>query len=106
MSKKKLVIKDFSHLFWEYNQKDLSLLEDKELIIKRVLSHGSVEDLRNLRKALGDEEIKAVLMKIKGRGIERRRLRFYQVIFCLPKKEVDSWLKDALRDIWEKRCRK
>lgn len=47
-------------LFWEYDPKSLSL------------SHGSIEDLRALRKVVGGKEIKAVLMKTKGRGIDRK----------------------------------
>ncbi len=70
-----------------------------------MLSHGSVQDLKWLRKAVGDKEIKAILMKTKGRGIDRRRMRFYQVIFRLPAREVDLWLKDPARAIWDDRCK-
>lgn len=99
------ILKTLESLFWEYDVKDLDLSKDRELIIKRVLSHGSVEDLKWLRRIVGDEEIKRFLLKTKGRGIDRRRLRFYQVIFRLPAAEVDSWLKDPAGKIWDNRCR-
>ena len=102
---KKNELKEVRSLFWEYDVKGLDLLKDRELIIKRVLSHGSVEDLKWLRRVVGDEEIKRFLLKTKGRGIDRRRLRFYQVVFRLPADEVDSWLKDPARKIWDNRCR-
>ena len=95
----------FESLFWEYDPEDLNLSENREFIIKRVLSHGSVEDFKALRKTVGDKEIKAVLMRTRGRGIDRRRIRFYQVIFSLPAKEVEAWLNDPARAIWEGRCK-
>ena len=97
--------KELESLFWEYDPEGLSLSEDREFIIKRVLSHGSIEDFRALRKTIGDKEIKAVLMRTRGRGIDRRRIRFYQVIFSLPAKEVEAWLSDPARTIWEGRCK-
>ena len=102
---KKNELKEVRSLFWEYDFEDLDLSRDRELVIKRVLSHGSMEDLKWLRKIVGDEEIKRFLLKTKGRGIDRRRLSFYQVIFRLPAAEVDSWLKDPARRIWDNRCR-
>jgi len=102
---KKNELKEVRSLFWEYDFEDLDLSRDRELVIKRVLSHGSMEDLKWLRKIVGDEEIKRFLLKTKGRGMDKRRLRFYQVIFRLPAAEVDSWLKDPARRIWDNRCR-
>ncbi len=101
---KRKLPKRFESLFWEYDPEDLSLSEDREFIIKRVLCHGSVEDFKALRKTVGDKEIKAVLMRTRGRGIDRRRIRFYQVIFSLPAKEVEAWLNDPARTIWGGRC--
>ncbi len=91
-------------MFWEYDVGDLDLSKDKELIIKKVLSHGGIEDLRWLRKVIGDEEIRTFLMNCRGRGIDRRRIRFYQVIFRLPAREVELWLKDPARKVWDERC--
>ena len=93
-------------LFWDYDTEAIDLQEDRGLIIKRVLSHGSVEDLKWLRRIVGDEEIKRFLLKSRGRGIDKRRLRFYQVVFRLPAAEVDNWLKDPARKIWDNRCRR
>jgi hypothetical protein len=98
------ILRKLEHLFWEYDFKDIDLSKDRELIIKKVLSHGSVEDLRWLRKVIGDEEIKVFLLKAKGRGMDRRRLRFYQVIFRLPAREVNIWLNEPARRIWDNRC--
>lgn len=99
------ILKELEPLFWEYDFEDMDLSKDRELVIKRVLSHGSVEDLRWLRRAIGDKDIRTVLMKSGGRGIDRRRLRFYEVIFRLPAREVDLWLKDPARKIWDERCK-
>lgn len=107
MIKDKIRLKNkLKPLFWEYDFDEIDLSRDQELVIKKVLTHGSVEDLRLLRETKGDKEIEAFLLRAKGRGIDRRRLRFYQVIFRLPSREVDSWLKDPARKIWDERCKK
>ena len=77
-------------LFWEYDPEEIDLEKDRELVIKRVLSNDSVEDLRWMREAFGDEEIRGFLLRTRGRGIERKRLRFYEVIFDLPTRRVTS----------------
>ena len=97
--------KKLRSLFWDYDLEAIDLEEDKVLIIRRVLSRGSVEDLKWLRRTIGDEEIKGFLLKTKGRGIEKRRLRFYGVIFGLPDKKVREWLKDPSRRIWDELSR-
>ena len=41
-------------LFWDYVFSQLSLAKDRDLIIRRVLSNGSWDAVRWLRKRLGD----------------------------------------------------
>lgn len=95
-------LKKIYHLFWEYDLKELDLSADKDLILKKILAYGSVEDLKDLISMYGKSKIKQFLLKIKGKGIDKRRLKFYQVVFRLPKREVDSWLRDPLRKIWKR----
>jgi len=95
-------LKRLKHLFWEYEFKSLNSSEDEYLIIKKVLSYGTIEDIRDLVNIFGKRKIKQFLLDIKGKGIDKRRLRFYQLIFDLPKKKVDSWIKDPLREIWNR----
>ena len=95
-------LKKLRHLFWEYDFKELDPFEDEHLIMRKVLSYGGIDDLKTLMDIFGKKRIKEFLLKTKGRGINKKRLRFYEVFFDLPKKEVDSWLKDPLRKLWNR----
>jgi len=94
--------KKLKHFFWEYDLKELDPIADEYLILKKVLMYGSVKDLKNFIGIFGKKKVKDFLLKTKGKGIDKRRLRFYEVIFDLPKREVDHWLKDPIRKIWER----
>ncbi len=102
ISKMDRKLKKLSHLFWEYEFKEIDSSKDEYLIMKKVLSYGGIEDLRTLLDIFGKEKIKGFLLRTKGKGIDKRRLRFYEVFFGLPKEEVDNWIKDPLRKLWNK----
>ena len=96
------IINRFKHLFWQYRLDSLSVDKHKEFIIHKVLCCGTISDINELRDIFGDKEIREVILKSKGRGIEKRRLRFFETIFDLPHEEVDRWLADPLREIWDR----
>lgn len=100
MDKEKL--NKLSHLFWDYEFEELDLLKDEHLIMRKVLSHGGIDDLKILVDLFGKKRIKEFLLETRGRGIDKRRLRFYEAFFDLPRREVDSWIKDPLRKFWDK----
>jgi len=91
-------------LFWEYDFDDLSWSEDRDLVFSRVLSAGPWEAVRWLRRRAGDEALREWLRARRGRGLDRRQLRFWQLILELPGDEVDGWLAAREPDPWERRC--
>lgn len=90
-------------LFWDYVFSQLSLTEDRDLIIRRVLSNGSWDAVRWLRKRLGDQELREWLVAHHGRGLTARQLRFWGVLYDLPTRQVNQWVKIAQTGVWGKR---
>jgi hypothetical protein len=90
-------------LFWDYMFSQLSLTKDRDLIIRRVLSNGSWDAVRWLRKRLGDRELREWLIDHRGRGLTARQLRFWGVLYDLPPRQVNQWVKTAQTGVWGKR---
>lgn len=90
-------------VFWDYVFSQLSLAKDRELIIRRVLSSGSWDAVHWLRKQLGDRELREWLITHRGRGLTARQLRFWGVLYDLPARQVNRWVKAAQTGVWGKR---
>ena len=91
-------------LFWEYEFKKLSWEHDSDLITSRILSVGNIEDWRWLQQIIGRHGIREHILKHRGRGLDRRQLRFWQVLVDLPGKTVDLWLAEENRKVWDQRA--
>ena len=90
-------------LFWDYVFSQLSLVKDRDLIIRRVLSNGSWDAVCWLRKRFGDRQLREWLIVHHGRGLTVRQLRFWGVLYDLPKRQVNQWVKIAQTGVWGKR---
>lgn len=90
-------------LFWEYDISDLDWDQYGDFVIRRVLSHGSWEQISWVRDEFGDPEIGRVIMDNEGRSLSPRQLRFWQLILDLPEADVECWLRDCRRQIWDRR---
>lgn len=89
--------------FWDYKFSHLSMTKDRDLIIRRILSNGSWDAVRWLRKSLGDQELREWLITHRGRGLSARQLRFWSLIYDLPIRQVKQWVKAAQLDVWARR---
>ncbi len=90
-------------LFWEYRFRDLSWERDRDLVIDRVLEHGTLDAIRWLRAQAGDQALSEWLTRRHGAGISKRRLRFWEVILDIPHRRVNAWLRRPERAIWDNR---
>ena len=90
-------------LFWDYDVSALVWERHRSFIIQRVLSTGTLEAVTWLRSRLGDDALRSWLLQHEGRGLSRRQLRFWQLILDLPAQQVDAWLAEPARQIWEGR---
>jgi hypothetical protein len=92
-------------LFWEYDFARLTWDADRDLIVGRILSAGNWDSLRWLRRRLPDGELRIWLEHRHGAGLSNRQLRFWELLLALPHRQVNSWLAQPGRRIWEDRNR-
>src|SRR5512138_444463 len=95
--------KSLKPYFWDYPFSKLSLRTDRDLIIRRVLSNGSWEAVRWLKKRVGDEQIKTWLIAHQGRGLSPHQLRYWELVLDLPKRQVNKWINVAKENPWGQR---
>ena len=85
---------DFDALRWELYQ---------DFIVQRVLQAGNWEAVCWLRGAMGDQSLRAWLLRRRGARLEPRRLRFWQVVLRLPAHTVDRWVASFRDNPWSDR---
>ena len=91
-------------LFWDLDTRHLRWERDREMIIGRVLASGPWDTVKWLRSTAGDEAIRAWIEEHEGRGLSPKQLRFWQVILEIPRRRVDTWLRDERRQVWDRRA--
>jgi hypothetical protein len=92
-------------LFWDYEFAKLTWKADSDLIIGRILAVGDWESLRWLLRRLPKPALRAWLQQRQGAGLSARQLRFWEIIVAVPRREVNSWLANPARQVWEGRRR-
>ena len=96
---------ELTHLFWEYDFKKLSWARDRDLVIGKILAHGTWNDLRWLRRMMTDAALRGWILRARGRGLSPQQIRYWQLVLDLPGEEVDAWLADPARQVWFRRVR-
>lgn len=61
-------------LFWEYDTADLNRTDDRDLILRRVLTEGNHHALRWLREHVNDARLRAWLLKQLGDQLSPKQL--------------------------------
>jgi hypothetical protein len=89
--------------FWDQDFDRLRWPEDWQAVASRLLAAGDDASHRWLRAALGDDRLREWIRTRRGRGLDGRRLRYWQIVLDLPAAEVDAWLADPARRVWEER---
>ncbi len=112
MSKKWKVLKQLRHLpgelkpvFWDYDFKQLRWEKDRDLIMSRILSHGDWQALEWLRSRVDSVSLREWLLNKRGAGLSSRQVRFWELVLDLPRHQVNEWVKDKGRMVWERRAR-
>lgn len=91
-------------LFWDYGLEDLRWPADRDLLVSRILSAGDWQAVAWLRERIGDRQLRAWLTSRRGRGLDAKRLRFWELVLELPHQDVEAWLADMRRDAWGRRA--
>jgi hypothetical protein len=89
--------------FWDQDFDRLRWPEDLEAVARRLLATGDGPALAWLRAEVGDGRLCDLIRATRGRDLDARRLRYWQIILDLPAEEVDTWLADPARRVWEER---
>jgi hypothetical protein len=92
-------------LFWEYDFEALTWENDRDLIIARVLAHGTWDAVTWLRSRLGHTALREWIERHQGRGLSPQQLRFWELILDLPHQQVNAWLQAQERRVWENRVK-
>ena len=95
--------KSLERLFWDCDFERLELPEDEAFVIDRILERGDLPDITWARSSIGESKMRRRLGEQRGRGMDRMRLRFWQLIFDYPAAEVDAWLAHREAAPWERR---
>jgi hypothetical protein len=90
-------------LLWDVADDAVDRVRHRAFLVGRVLGHGSVDEIRALRRDLGDAELREHLLRSRGRRVDRRRLRYLEAILDLDRAAVDAWLADPARRVWDGR---
>lgn len=91
--------------FWEYGSEPPSLERDRHTVVLRLLQAGGLDAVRWLRAHVGDDAIREVLVRRRGRGLSPRRLRFWGLVLDLPREQVDGWIAAERSAPWRQRAR-
>ena len=71
-------------LFWEYDPRKLRWPGDRDLVIGKVLAHGTWDHLRWLRAAVSDADLRRWILRTRGRGLSSPQLRYWELVLDLP----------------------
>lgn len=88
--------------FWDVDWERLTREESREFILKRLLACGDWYAWKWLRKHVADDELRAFLVRTRGRGLEPDRLLFYAVILGIPFETATAWIRER-QDPWSRR---
>jgi hypothetical protein len=91
-------------LFWDCDFTMLDPVRQRDFIIGRVLASGPLDALRWLRRGYGDDEIREWIIRHRGRQLSSRQLRFWETVIGLPAVDVQQWLAEPERHLWERAC--
>ena len=82
-------------LFWDYDFGRLDWTGDQNLIIARILQEGGDQAAAWLQQQVGPVDLARWIREHRGRGLDPRRLRFWQLILDLPETEVRAWIQET-----------
>jgi hypothetical protein len=89
--------------FWDFRFDQLTWEADRELVIRRLMAHGSWEVISWLRRKIGDSELRKWLIAHQGRGLSPRQLRFWSLVLSLPNRQVSAWMLTRQAEPWSQR---
>jgi hypothetical protein len=90
-------------LFWDYDFARLTWKADADLSVGRILTAGDWEAVHWLLGVLPKPALRDWLEPRRGAGLSARQLRFWELLLGLSHRQVNTWLADPARRLWEGR---
>ena len=88
-------------LFWDCDFATLDAARQCNFVIGRVLASGPLDAIRWLRRTCGDDMIRDWIIRHRGRQLSSQQVRFWETIIGLPAEDVQQWLAEPERRLWE-----
>jgi hypothetical protein len=82
-----LIPERIKRLFWDVDKGKVDPELHRFYVIRRIMDHGSVEDVRWMKSVYSSEEIAEVVKK--SRGLSRKSAHFGAAYFSIAKEEVE-----------------
>ena len=93
---------DLEPFFWEYDFSQLRWDKDRDLTISRILAAGDWDSVKWLMGQLGRRGLRQWIVQRRGRGLDARQLRFWELVLGIPHRQVTEWIM-AADGIWTRR---
>ena len=65
---------------------------DRDLVIGRILTAGDWDSVQWLIGQVGKRALKQWIVGRRGRGLDARQLRFWELVLRLPHRAVTAWV--------------
>lgn len=89
--------------FWDYAPGRLAWPEHHHTILLRLLEKGGWDAVRWLRGNVSASDLRQFITERRGRGLDPKRLRYWELILGLPQDQVDAWVHTARQSPWYNR---
>lgn len=97
--------KHLKPLFWEYDFWRLRWPTHRDTVIGKILAYGDWESAHWLVGMIGYQGIRDWICQRKGRGLDARTLRFWELVAGLPHRQVNEWVREQADLPWTNRVR-
>lgn len=94
---------DFRKFFGDTDFDALSWSDHRDFTVSRILISGDRESMRWLRRTLGDAGLRDWLIRRRGDSLDKRRLRYWELILELDPDLVGSWIARQETNPWFRR---
>lgn len=84
-------------LFWDVIKEEIDIKAHKGYIIRRILDHGDIEDIKWILRIYSREEIVKIIKKSKG--VSRKTAYFWSYYFNIPKEEIECLKKPYQKNL-------
>jgi hypothetical protein len=91
-------------LFWDRDFYRLTWEDDRNFVIRRILTSGDWNSVKWLRLRLGDPNLREWIQLHRGAGLTSQKLRFWELILKIPRRRVNTWVAAESSKIWGKRA--